>query len=145
MAEEALKKAGYSVKAGTVFDEKQDCVGCLKDGVFTTQPIYEKTRGFNFDETDASCTRLIEDIANKLGLVVEEHQWLLSVKTDKPEQMPTAVIAYKQLKTAPGVIRKNSLLFSISAQSYFSNKLRDFREKYEKSILESVKAEEKRK
>jgi len=145
MAEEALKKAGYSVKAGTVFDEKQNCVGCLKDGVLIMQPIYEKTRGFSFNETDASCTRLIEDIANKLGLETEERQGVLSVKTDKPEQMPTAVIAYKQLKIAPGVIRKNSLIFSTSAQSYFSNSLRNFREKYEKHILESVKAEEKRK
>jgi hypothetical protein len=145
MAEEALKKAGYSVKAGTVFDEKQDCIGCLKDGVFTTQPIYERTRGFNFDETDVACVRLIENVANNLGLEVEEHQGVLSVKTDKPEQMPTAVIAYKQLKTAPRTIGKNSLSFSMSALSYFSNSLKNFRKKYEKFILESVKAEEKRK
>jgi len=155
MAERSLKQAGYHIdEEGTVLDEKRQCIGYLKDGMLTTQPVYESTVRFGFNETDERCRSLIESVANNLGLQIGEQpgyrnlffsKFLLSIKTNDPVKMPAAVTAYRQLKTALKEMERESWELSTSARFWFSNRLKGFSENCRKSILESVKAEQKRK
>jgi len=149
MAEEALKRVGCSINNnGIVFNKEQDCVGYVKNDAFISQPMYEPMED---DDTsviaDISSRKLVESVANKLGLEVVESEIdpkLLSIKTDKPENMPTAVIAYQQLKTGSEYVKKTTKRLLREALEGFNNSFNTFSKDYEKTFLENVKTEEKK-
>ena len=152
MAEEALKKAGYSVRVGTVFDEEHNCVAHLENGMLTTQPVYESIIRFQFSQKDAICRRVIGDITGNLELDIIEQpthrsfyisRSFLSIKTGKPEKMPTAVMAYEQLKKCLESIERKSSELTESANEWLGNELKEFSKECKKSILEDIKSKEK--
>ena len=108
MAERELKKAGYKVKKnGTVFDGKQNYVGCIEEfGIFKTPPFYEMI-GSDSEPEDLLAEKIT---INALALIIRSLDPLISLdlvkgKTDSfrltastAEKMPLAIDTYKNLK-----------------------------------------------
>ena len=108
MAERELKKAGYKVKKnGTVFDEKQNYVGCIEEfGIFRTPPFYEMS-GSDSEPEDLLADKIT---INALAFIIKSLDPLISLelikgKTDSfrltasiAEKMPLAIDTYKNLK-----------------------------------------------